>query len=95
MYDILGKHYYLSLDNIQELCKTGQVIQDEQSGQNILEINFYKYEVIKMCIERILNEFEQPDDDVGVYGITETSISFRIAMNTLIKNNILIEEEDE
>ena len=95
MYDILGKRYYIDLDGIQEQCKTGQFIQDETTGQKVLEINFFKYEIIKMCLERVLNEFEEPDEDLGAYGTNETSLSFRIAFNTLIRNKILIEEEDE
>jgi hypothetical protein len=47
-----------------------------------------------MCIERILNEFDENDEGIGVFGQKETTISFRLAFNTLIKNNILIEDDE-
>jgi hypothetical protein len=52
------------------------------------------YEILKMCIERVLNEFEDTDEELGVFGSKETTVSFKIAYNTLIKNNILIEEDE-
>jgi hypothetical protein len=48
-----------------------------------------------MCIERVLNEFEDSDEEMGLFAQKETTVSFRIAFNTLLKNNILIEEENE
>ncbi len=48
-----------------------------------------------MCVERVLNEFDESDEDMGVFGQKDTTVSFRIAFNTLTKNNILIEEENE
>lgn len=48
-----------------------------------------------MCLERVLNDFEDVDEELGAFGQTDTSISFKIAFNTLIKNEILIEDEDE
>lgn len=47
-----------------------------------------------MCIERILNEFDESDEDMGVFAQKDTTISFRLAFNTLVKNNILIEENE-
>jgi hypothetical protein len=47
-----------------------------------------------MCIERVLNEFEDSDEDMGIFAQKETTVSFRIAFNTLLKNNILIEENE-
>jgi hypothetical protein len=47
-----------------------------------------------MCIERVLNEFEDSDEEMGLFAQKETTVSFRIAFNTLLKNNILIEENE-
>jgi hypothetical protein len=47
-----------------------------------------------MCIERVLNEFEDSDEEMGIFAQKETTVSFRIAFNTLLKNNILIEENE-
>jgi hypothetical protein len=52
------------------------------------------YEVLKMCIDRVLNEFDEVDESMGPFGQKETTISFKLAFNTLIKNNILIEDDE-
>lgn len=52
------------------------------------------YEILKMCIERILNEFDESDEGMGVFGQKNTTASFKFAFNTLIKYNILIEEDE-
>jgi len=59
-----------------------------------LEINIFKYEIIKTCIERVLNEFEETDEKLGEFGESNLSISFKIAFNTLIKYEILILEDE-
>lgn len=47
-----------------------------------------------MCLERVLNDYEDVDEEIGVFGQKDTSISFKIAFNTLIKNEILKEEDE-
>ena len=46
-----------------------------------------------MCIDRILYDGEEIDEEMGVFG-NNLSPSFKIAFNTLIKNEILIEEDE-
>ena len=94
MVEIFGKNYYLDIDGITRKCQTGHTIKDED-GEETLEVNIFKYEVIKMCIDRVLNEFQEVDEGLGKFAQEGTSVSFRIAFNTLIKNQILIEDEDE
>lgn len=93
MVEIFGKLYYIDLEAITAKCRTGNTIKDDD-GSESLEINIFKYEILKMCIERILNEFDENDEGIGVFGQKETTISFRLAFNTLIKNNILIEDDE-
>lgn len=94
MVDIFGKHYYIDLESISESCKITKTAADEDESDT-LEINIFKYEIIKMCLERILNEYEEVDEEMGLFSQKETSVSFRLAFNTLIKNNILLEDENE
>lgn len=47
-----------------------------------------------MCIERLLGDIQDVDEELGVFGNNETTISFKIAFNTLIKYEILIEEDE-
>jgi len=47
-----------------------------------------------MCIDRVLGDFEGEEDD-GLGGLFKSkSFSFQIAFNTLLKNEILIEENE-
>ena len=48
-----------------------------------------------MCLDRVLGEIDEVDDELGAFAKEGTSVSFKIAFNTLIKNKILIEDEDE
>jgi hypothetical protein len=60
------------------------------------EINIFKFEVVKACIERTLGEYKGEEDD-GIGAFVEKSLppSFKIAFNTLLKYKILKEEDDE
>jgi hypothetical protein len=50
-----------------------------------------------MCIDRVLSEYDDSEDDgLGKFGsMKPVSISFKIAFNTLIKNQILIEDDEQ
>ena len=93
MVEIFGQNYYIDVDGISKKCQTGNQIQNED-GTTTLEINIFKYEIIKTCIERVLNEFEETDEKLGEFGDNNLSISFKIAFNTLIKYEILILEDE-
>jgi hypothetical protein len=47
-----------------------------------------------MCLDRILSEFTDPDEELGAFAQNNTTVSFKIAFNTLIKNQILIEDDE-
>jgi len=53
------------------------------------------YETLKLCVERLLNEYPQETDDIEAIIQNDIgSTSFRFAFNTLLKYNIIIEEEE-
>jgi hypothetical protein len=93
MVEFLGKYYYIDLDGITDKCRTGNKITDED-GEDTLEVNIFKYEVIKMCLETVLSEIREIDEELGAFGNKDTTIAFKLAFNTLIKNNILKEEDE-
>ena len=93
MVEIFGKSYYIDLDGITEKCRTGNTIKDE-GEEETLEVNIFKYEIIKMCLDRVLGEIDEVDEQLGKFAQEGTSVSFRIAFNTLIKNQILIEDDE-
>jgi hypothetical protein len=94
MLEIFGKYYYIDLDRITDKCRTGNKIIDEDNEET-LEVNIFKYEVIKMCLETILSELREVDEEMGAFASNETSVAFKMAFNTLIKNQILIEEDEQ
>ena len=93
MVEIFGKNYYIDVDGITSKCQTGTTLKNED-GSESLEINLFKYETIKMCLERVLNEFQEIDEGMGPFAQNEVSLSFKIAFNTLIKYEILIEDDE-
>jgi hypothetical protein len=95
MVEIFGKYYYIDLDGITDKCRTGNKIKTEDEDEDGLEINIFKYEIIKMCLERILGEVDEVDEGMGAFAQNSTTTSFKLAFNTLIKYKILIEELNE
>lgn len=93
MLEIFGKNYYIDIDGITSKCQIENPVKKEED-LDTMEINIFKYETIKMCLERLLNEFIDADDDMVPFSQNEVSVSFKIAFNTLIKYKILMEEED-
>jgi hypothetical protein len=102
MDQFFGKQYYIDFDKIIDKCKTTGVTEDKvKKGKEIekapLEINVFKYEMIKMCLDRVINDFQESEDDTILKGLKNEDVSFQIAFNSLIKSEILIEyiEDDE
>lgn len=105
MSDIFGKSYYIDLEAITTICRMAEPskvnksevtdMEDEQDGEaNEITINVFKYEVLKMMVDRVLNEIDEVDEEMGVFAQNTTTISFRLAFNTLLKYGIIIEEND-
>jgi hypothetical protein len=101
MVELFGKNYYINIDGITDRCRTTPTVGktendtdvDEEDDESI-HINIFKYELIKMCLERILGEIDEVDESLGKFGQEGASVSFKIAFNTLIKNQILIEDDE-
>ena len=92
MVNLFGKEYYIDFDKITEKCE----IKKSEETEGGLEINVFKYELIKMCIERIFSDgYENEDDEMSKFNPTAYSLSFKIALYTLIKNEIISEYDDE
>jgi hypothetical protein len=98
MVEIYGKHYYIDLDAVTDRCRIESIKkheEDEDEDENSGSLNIFKYEIVKMCLERVLGEYDEQDDDSDIFGVKKASQSFKIAFNTLIKYEILIEELNE
>jgi len=99
MAQFFRKQYYIDFDRIVDKCKINGIVEDnDEDIETIpLEINVFKYEMIKMCLDRVINDFQEGEDDTLLKGFKNEDISFQLAMNSLIKSEILIEyiEDDE
>jgi hypothetical protein len=106
MVELFGKHYYIDFDRITEKCrinkkvekveKKGKKVSNEEAEEDVesIEVNIFKYEIIKMCLDRVLNEFEPVDEEMGPFAQNDTAMSFKLAFNSLIKNEIIIEDNE-
>ena len=99
MVEIYGKHYYIDLDAVTDRCRIEGIKkyddEEEEGDESAGSLNIFKYEIVKMCLERVLGEYDEQDDDSDIFGVKKASQSFKIAFNTLIKYEILIEELNE
>jgi hypothetical protein len=102
MLEIFGKNYYIDVEQIIDKCrpeypttiKNSNNENDEQD-EGTLELNVFKFECLKACIERLLNEYDETDDSMPMFAAKSTNTSFRIAFNTLLKNEILTYDDDD
>jgi len=90
MANYYGKSYYIDFDKITEKCEI-----KEKEGDEGIEINVFKYELIKMCLQRVLEDGYNDDDEISSFKLKPESISFKLALNTLIKNKIILEYDDD
>lgn len=96
--EIFGEEWFIDLNEITEACKyDGELPNLEDDNGNIIEdenevINIFKYEIIKMSIERILtNDIIDQDEDQMLSPINgnKKPVSFKLAFNTLTESGIL------
>jgi hypothetical protein len=97
MVEIYGKNYYIDLDSVTDRCRIESIkkYEEDEEDENSGSLNIFKYEIVKMCLERVLGEYDEQDNDSDIFGVKKASQSFKIAFNTLIKYEILIEELNE
>lgn len=63
----------------------------ENSG---IQVDISKWEILRLMIDAIMNINTDVDDKLGIAGLNNnSSIPFKIAFNTLLKYDILQEEE--
>jgi hypothetical protein len=66
---------------------------DDDAYESTIEINVFKYEMFKMCVERVLSEFVEVEEDAELFGDIPMSPSYNIAFNTLRVYEIIKENE--
>jgi len=83
---IAKEYIYLDVD---EFIKQFEVTRIDKEGEERVDINLPKFEFFKLLIDVLLSTVEQPDEEIGVLGLKNTSTAFKVSLNTLIEYNIL------
>ena len=89
MQKLLGEHYYIDLDKVEEYLDISELSNDSPSGTTEMRVNVIKFELVKMLFETILSEHELEDDKLGLKSTTNTSIPFRLAFNSLLNKKLI------
>jgi len=88
MLKVLGENYYLDLDKIDAYVQIEEKVSTSGETEGTA-ISIIKYETIKLMLEIIMDEQEEIDDKLGIKGISQLSIPFKLAFNTLLYKNLL------
>ena len=86
MLKILGEHYYLDLDKIEEF--TNATPSENFTGVSENHISVVKYDMVKLLIEILMTENEPIDEKMGLKS-NEASIPFRLAFNSLLNKKLI------
>ena len=94
MIKVLGENYYFDLDKIEEYLdmsiKPGEDIEDDEfSGSTDMKVNIIKFEMVKMLMDTILTEHEEIDEKLGMKSSNNTSIPFRLSINSLLNKKLI------
>ena len=84
MLKILGEHYFLDLDRIEEYIN----ITPPVSASNETHISVVKYELVKILTETILTENDEIDETLGTKS-SSLSVPFKMAFNTLLNKKLI------
>jgi hypothetical protein len=84
MLKILGEHYYLDLDEIEEYINIPQTTATTEN-----HISIVKYEIVKVLMDTILTENEPVEETLGIKSSGNMTISFKVAFNTLLNKKLL------
>lgn len=89
MLKIMGQHYFLDLDEIDNYIqiKDPELIASGNPGEN--HISVVKYETIKLMLEVLMDEHEEIDETLGTKAASGLSMPFRIAFNTLLSKKMI------
>jgi hypothetical protein len=88
MLKVLGENYYLDLDKIDSYVQIEEKVSTSGETEGTA-ISIIKYETIKLMLEIIMDETEDIDDKLGIKGVSQLSIPFKLAFNTLLYKKLL------
>ena len=80
-----------SMPIIEPINEQSEMVPEQNNG---IQVDISKWEILRLMIDAIMNTNPDVDDKLGMAGLNNnSSIPFKIAFNTLLKYNILQEEE--
>jgi|TARA_R110000796_G_scaffold74_16_gene352 hypothetical protein len=85
--DIVGIPLYVDVEEFVNFVTT----KDTEDDDEILHINAPKYEILRLMLEVVLNDNEIVDDSLGIRALRNSTIPFKLTLNTLINYNIIKE----
>lgn len=88
MFEIDGADFYFDFDKLIEECQV-----DDLTESSTLSLNIFKYDLLKMCVERIMDDVSDLGTQNDVFAKNELSTAFKLSYNTLLKNEIIVEDE--
>ena len=72
-----------------------EILEGMSDMGGAVQIDISKWEILKLMLEVIMTNQNEVDDKLGMTGLNNgTSIPFKIAFNTLLRYDILKEEEE-
>jgi hypothetical protein len=89
MLKILGEHYYVDLDVVEKYVDMTEVLPIEPTGSTDTKINIIKYELVKLMLDVVLTENDDIDEKLGLSSVSDLSLPFKLAFNTLLNKKII------
>ena len=81
-----GEPLYFDVDGLMSHIELPRTTDE---GETIVEINVPKFEFFKLMLDTACDILEDVDTNFGVVGLNKLPVSHKMAINTLIKYNII------
>lgn len=92
MFKVFNEKYYLDLNEIESFVNMEHMVKKDDDSQDSsdsgIHVNIVKFELVKTMLDVVLTEDSDIDEKMGMNS-SETTIPFKIAFNTLLKNKII------
>lgn len=87
MFKVFNENYYLDLDEIEKYVQIESNDKTETDGEN--QFSIVKYEMIKLMVTIILDDYEEVDEKLGRNAVNNLTPSFKLAFNTLLSKGLV------
>jgi len=81
-----GESLYFDVDSLLSHVEMPRITKE---GEEVVEINVPKFEFFKLMLDTACDILDDVDTNLGVVGLNKLPVSHKMAINTLIKYNII------